>query len=498
VAEFTTTQLLDELISAQPHRLEFYRTRGVVHCFRDEYALANKDFTYVVKESRAQRKTRTAHRMNVEHGNRKRKKSRGKGATYAHDFVDEGEVEPTSGSERQSLVLHPSVMPDAPDPIETQCLFLRGGAFLQHAVTMLETAALALEGVTKAPTLQGLDLRLSYLENSRYGGVEMGHPDGPLGPRNGPKSTAYRAIFGSPRFRDQVVSLARKSVRDFDRFIATFDSRVMSTFEPHGDFAERIANAFTLSDSRRSASNAGSRASPTEPPAMMTTYHPLLVEAHFSALLGKLIIGNFADVASTFVHAADVVDGLEGYPVFLPPRSMAQAEFIEILDRLSSGWRIGTRPHSLSRRTSTHLVRHGKAAAIPAVVTPPSPPLSAVGASLSMGSMNSSNADPSAPSASSSHSIVSLIRRDTNDSDADAVQFDLRASLDSARMLLAPIVQQRRQKAEHATNKKRTMSNGGELAKVPLQIPLHGPRVEIILAWLGAIHIPELDSVADL
>jgi len=28
---------------------------------------------------------------------------------------------------------------------------------------------------------------------------------------------------------------------------------------------------------------------------------------------------------------------------------------------------------------------------------------------------------------------------------------------------------------------------------VTINIPLHGPRVEVILAWLGAVHLPELD-----
>ena len=33
------------------------------------------------------------------------------------------------------------------------------------------------------------------------------------------------------------------------------------------------------------------------------------------------------------------------------------------------------------------------------------------------------------------------------------------------------------------------------VSKKPLSIniPLHGPRVEIILAWLGAVHLPELE-----
>jgi hypothetical protein len=37
VVEYTSPALLDALIAAQPHHLEYYRTRAIVHCFREEY-----------------------------------------------------------------------------------------------------------------------------------------------------------------------------------------------------------------------------------------------------------------------------------------------------------------------------------------------------------------------------------------------------------------------------------------------------------------------------
>jgi hypothetical protein len=72
---------------------------------------------------------------------------------------------------------------------------------------------------------------------------------------------------------------------------------------------------------------------------LFTTYHPLLVESHFSMLLCLLMLGDFPALLRAFIRAATVVDGLEGYPVFLPRRSMAQVEFIETLERLAGGWR---------------------------------------------------------------------------------------------------------------------------------------------------------------
>ncbi len=51
------------------------------------------------------------------------------------------------------------------------------------------------------------------------------------------------------------------------------------------------------------------------------------------------MLGEFDALANVFERTAHLVAGLEGYPVFLPPRSMAQAEFIETLQRLAGGWK---------------------------------------------------------------------------------------------------------------------------------------------------------------
>lgn len=75
-----------------------------------------------------------------------------------------------------------------------------------------------------------------------------------------------------------------------------------------------------------------------------TTYHPLLVESHYSILLNYLLLGDFPAVLNSYVKIAHLVDGLEGYPVFLPARSMAQAEFVEVFERLLGGWRFGATP----------------------------------------------------------------------------------------------------------------------------------------------------------
>ena len=76
------------------------------------------------------------------------------------------------------------------------------------------------------------------------------------------------------------------------------------------------------------------------------------------------------------------------------------------------------------------------------------------------------------------------------DQAAEALRPDAAEALDCARILLAPVYKRQRERAEKAVMEKNA---GGKKKPVPINIPLHGPRVEIILAWLGAVHLPELD-----
>ncbi|KAH9947088.1 hypothetical protein B0H21DRAFT_740280 [Amylocystis lapponica] len=504
LAESTTPRLLDELIAAHPQHLEFYRTRGIVHCFRDEFAQAVKDFTYAIKEARALRRERTSHRNNhlpsdKHHGKGSKKKGKGSGAKIngqappsgTSASASTGDPPTVEGPDGEPLLLHPSVLPDAPEPIEPQCLFLRAAAYLQHAIFLIEDAILRLERIRKVPSVDGAELRLCYIENSRYGGVEIGNPDGPLGKKDGVKLTAYKAMLAEEDFREQVTTLVRKAMRDHEKFLSHFDTLEGPT--PFGganaDVAQRTEYAFLLCEALRPGSQ--STAPPPETPSMFTTYHPLLVESHFSILLCHLLLGDFPALLPGFIRTAAVVDGLEGYPVFLPPRSMAQAEFMEVLERLAGGWRNGIQPHSLSRANSKlaeiEAPRSPKAREVECAPDPPSPDSDRLASSTSTlpvginGSSSSARIHVSQPP--SGH--------ETPSSAADRV--DLAESLDCARILLAPVVARQRSKAEQNAIEK--ASGKGKKKPLNINIPLHGPRVEIVLAWLGAVHLTELDAV---
>ena len=555
LAESTTTGVLDELIKAFPQRLELYRTRGIVRTFRDEYSAAVKDFTHALKETRALRKARSFHRK----GSHAPQNNKGKGDKRKRDDKKKhnGQAPPNGTSdadgggdtsETEAPPVHPSVLPDAPEPIEPQLLFLRAAAYLQNAIFLVEERILKLEGICKRISGEGAaELRLCYIQHGRYGGVEIGNPAGPLGKSDGPKLQAYRGVLADDAFREQIGGLLKKSIRDHERFLAHFDA--LETPPPPGssdndddatanggDIVEQAAYAFLLSEALRPGSAGTPPTAPPNTAVLFTTYHPLLVESHFSMLLCLLMLGDFPALLRAFIRAATVVDGLEGYPVFLPPRSMAQVEFIETLERLAGGWRLGVQPHSRARASGMNghsIGYNGKFAIEPppaptsSLSAPPSPPASVVAPILTV--PGSTLFDPLSPStslcatgsgsasASASTSTSALVLAATaSPPPAPAPKFhgnvELAEALDCARIILAPVAERQRARTEHNALEKRNLltsspssssTNGDGTGKnskaraksLPINIPLHGPRVEVVLAWLAAVWLVELESI---
>ncbi|KAJ4471768.1 hypothetical protein C8J55DRAFT_152706 [Lentinula edodes] len=594
LAESTTTQILDELIAANPQRLEFFRTRGVVHCFRDEYTQAIKDFTHALKEARA---VRRAKMLSHDHkdfdnsggkGSMREKGSRGAGASGKKKkgrntggvrrrtngqappngtsaAAEDGDEE-ASGEGDSALgdvgdlppPLHPSALPDAPDPIEPQLLFLRGSAYLQKAVHLIELTVLDVEGLDEnarpkeetfkskhyfknnPPNHYAFDtseFRLCYLQDSLYGGVEIGNPGGPLGSSDGPKLKAYRKALAADGFREQITSYIKKGIRDHERFLSHFDTLEADPSHEKGkggtgreDLKEQTQYAFTLSESTRPGNySTSSGSSPytgysthiPPPVTMFTTYHPLVVESHYTILLALLMLGDFSRILPTFIRTASLVEGLEGYPVFLPPRSMAQAEFVEVLERLAGGWKKGhfedeyalvlrgrnatTSPSSLpaSRAASIYSPASTSGSSSPTTTTTDlyDDVLGTESSATDVGEGGSSTSEPScsasALTATATSASVDTFASSTISSNVSP-RPDAADALDSLRILLAPVIARQRERAEAAAAEKKKEKTkgkrkGGQDSPMPLNIPLHGPRVEIVLAWLAAVHLPELD-----
>lgn len=246
-------------------------------------------------------------------------------------------------------------------------------------------------------------------------GRDLETDSSPLGHKHGPKVLQYRKVLGTPEYRESIFAFLRKSLRDHEKFLSHFDTldHLIPPDKSTKTEAEEAETAFLISETARSNGAQPSSYLSDPPSGSFTTYHPLLVESHFSILLCVTLMGHFDMLLPAFSRAATLVDNLEGYPVFLPARSMAQAEFIEVLERLASGWRAGQ----------------------------------GVGG------------------------------------EGEGV---LGAWLKAVRTLLGPVAKRQRERAEQALN--------GEKKKGPINIPLHGPRVEIILGWLGATHLPDLEG----
>ena len=156
--------------------------------------------------------------------------------------------------------------------------------------------------------------------------------------------------FAEPRYRDQVCSLLRKGKRDHKRFLDHFDTLdTVPDEELEYDMIRRIEDAYLILETFRPNSRHADPPPLPDVPLAFTTFHPLMVESHFSILICLLLLGEFQNLVNAFDRSANLVAGLEGYPVFLPPRSMAQAEFLEVLDRLAGGWRYGKFTGALAR-----------------------------------------------------------------------------------------------------------------------------------------------------
>jgi len=613
LSESTTTKVLDELIAAQPQHLEYYRTRGIVHCFRDEYPQATKDFTHALKEARVARKAKALHSNTTKligssqsdfsssyKSHRRRKfHIKGNGQAPLDGTSPFAESDSTGTDGPDDLPLHPSALPSAPDPIEPQLLFLRGAAYLQHALYLIECAVLELEGVRQVVSVDGAELRLCYIENGKYGGVEVGNPDGPLGKRDGEKARAYRRVLagegvgGAGGLRSAVEGLVRKSIRDHERFLAHFDSidsGAAAAFqryegEGEGEVAAKMDYAFVLAEATRpgnhhrhptrhpsnhsngyasSSYSTSASTSPYAPPlspsssttssssysstyttrpntptimtttttttTTFTTYHPLLVESYFSVLIGQLMLGDFTVLLPSFLRTALLVDGLEGYPVFLPPRSVGQAEFVEVLERLAGGWRHGAsdaggrgkgrlaieppleqeqEPEPAFKRTESPVGMEEGSLASSSSASSSSGPASTSSSRKNSDALRESCASgsgsggmdgmetPTAKGSSSANGSSFFASSSTPGGSRYTKKTAHGArSLECARLLLAPVIKRQRERAEKAAaaNRKKKGQAQGQGQPASINIPLHGPRVEVILAWLGAVHLPELEE----
>ena len=210
------------------------------------------DFTFALRESRAVRKARQTHDPSFRTQSERCPKGKRKKSKVNGQAPQNGTSAMVEGPDGEQLLIHPSVLPDAPNPLEPQLLFHRGAAYLAHAVFLIEEEMYKIEGVQRASMSEFGELRFSYIENGRYGGTEIGNPDGPLGHSDGSKSKSIQSVFCKAQIPGSSLFLfaeRKAQSRMIPRLFDTFDTVPDEEFEY--DMIRRIEDAYLILETFR-------------------------------------------------------------------------------------------------------------------------------------------------------------------------------------------------------------------------------------------------------
>ncbi|KAH8921774.1 hypothetical protein BT69DRAFT_1243877 [Atractiella rhizophila] len=338
LAASTNTEVLDQLIIENPHQLEYYRTLGVVNGFKQDYKSAIRNFTQALLQAKAARRAKQWRANDAGKSNRKKSK-------LPNNFAEsDGDQQLVLAGKEGFIGLTPG------DDIERQLLFLRGMAYFHFASSTIEEAVLSVERAPKPhnglsnetgePGLETLGIRLPHLQKGLYGCATS------------TKAEEYRTRLRDPAFLKKVMTLLSKSLRDHERFLSYFPVSEVppgSVYEDDKRLNHPRANERSLTFRGRRlihyrcltgrTKQSPPRADGLNPePALLTAYHPLLIESHFTVVLCKLLLGDFSSLIHQHTRVTRLMENLESQPVFLPARSLSQSEYAELMERLAVVW----------------------------------------------------------------------------------------------------------------------------------------------------------------
>ena len=339
LAQSTTTELLDQLIALHPLVLPYYRTRGIVHAYKAEYEASIHDFSLGLSQARSLRKLKQHQHLRDSNGKSQRTKRRGpKTDRLTHFHHEEAAEREENGTEPISPTLNIGIEPG--DDIERQLLFNRGMTYLQWASHLIEEKVLAIEGV---PTpLAGLSNESGEISLESLG-IQVENYLGIYGSANSSKRTAYEETFKDRPFVDKISSLLRKSIRDHEKYLSQFEffevgpgsvwededrksnlSRQLVSDRPLTFRGRRLIHPRVLTGHIQ---HAPVREDGLNSETMiLTSYHPLIVESHFSILLAHLLLGDFQTLLPLHYRTAWIMESLSGVPIFLSARSLCQSQ----------------------------------------------------------------------------------------------------------------------------------------------------------------------------
>ncbi|KAJ3267567.1 hypothetical protein HK104_005774, partial [Borealophlyctis nickersoniae] len=354
LAGSTTTETLDTIITMFPAVPEYYRTRAMIHCFREEFALSLKDFKIAVALTK--KRKRTVNGVDCE--------------ALIH------------GGPASSKVPSLNIPPEDDDAgCESQLYLLRAACFHHYALSIIDKAIQKVN-MESAPEKQ--KRKKKKKKKGGNGGAAAVAAETKDSPKDEPSRKPltptpeqYAAVIGP--LGGQIATLARRSIRDYVRFLTYFPNTLPPFHHPvvtpsvpstpssspplspmltPKNGSESTSNAVaTLPDfllSIPSKSLVVSPTSPTVPPSTALTlgtnpddpdstaslpplpptsgtYHPLLVEAWYAIGLNYLLLGDWRTTAQWHERISEYQETVDGYPVFLPARSMSQADYVEVL-----------------------------------------------------------------------------------------------------------------------------------------------------------------------
>ncbi|POS80361.1 hypothetical protein DHEL01_v201252 [Diaporthe helianthi] len=355
LAESTSLDTLDEVISGQQSKGEPLRTRATVRVFKEDYDGAARDLTEALQAFRAHR----AHAM-------------------AGQSRELQVAEP--GGRRLDVKLDEDQQPSS---LEVQLLFARAGVYLSIACLHVHDALLPM------PTPKGTEPDRENVANATGGvGGQADVPEGaasgtstpatdepPPEPTSAEKESQRRVLEA----RKTVKSNAKKALRDYMAYLSGFDYSPNLPTNIAEDFTRKVKAG--KNKGRRPASHMRSDSPggeiahtvytlnelfaatppgdlPPYPPTDITlagpgpgpgpgtdatyvgatmelvTYHPLMTDALHSLLLCHVLVQTSTKELQRHAYmVARLARLADGYPMFQASRSPARADWIEVIRR---------------------------------------------------------------------------------------------------------------------------------------------------------------------
>lgn len=395
LAESTSLDVLDDIISRQPSEGEVLRTRATVSVFKEDYRGAARDLTSALSVLKIHNRHNTP-------------------AASSSEELQVGE----KGSRRGG------VKPDEdqqPGSLEAQLLFARAGVYLSIACLNVNKSLESLPVPSFAATEAFQDSASPvHQENAETHADEEGiEPrtasstpvaDAPPLVLNEDQAATTARILDA---RKVVKTNAKKALRDYMAFLSHYHYSPNLPADVADDFTRRVRSAKNRGRgaSFRSESPSGdgnhkvynlselftamppsdvppypptdiSMASPPPEASIymgstmeMVTYHPLLTDALHALLLSHVLVQTSTKELQRHAHmVARIARLADGYPIFQASRSPARADWIEVLRQgnnwigLASSWETLCSPTSLYQPSANGggASKHGGQKALPA------------------------------------------------------------------------------------------------------------------------------------